>query len=220
MRILSHLFENNKRWAASIHEKDPTFFERLSQQQNPEYLWIGCSDSRVPANQIVGLLPGDIFVHRNVANLVVYDDLNCQSVLQYGVEALKVRHIIVCGHYGCGGVQAALSPTSLGRLDNWLRYIKDVHSLHRGYLNALQDPVEIHNALCELNIIEQARNVCQNKIVEDAWAREQAIDVHAWIYSIQDGILRDLGFTVTSRSEVQPLYTQAIESFIKKPPHR
>ena len=220
MRVLSHLFENNKRWSASIREKDPTFFERLSHQQNPEYLWIGCSDSRVPANQIVGLLPGDIFVHRNVANLVIHDDLNCQSVLQYGVEVLKVRHIIVCGHYGCGGVQAALGPSSLGRLDNWLRHIKDVHSIHRRYLDALQNSSEMHNALCEFNIIEQARNVCLSKVVEEAWARKQAIDVHAWIYTIQDGILKDLGFTVTSRSEAQPLYTQAIESFIKKRPHR
>ncbi len=220
MRVLSHLFENNKRWASSIREKDPTFFERLSGQQNPEYLWIGCSDSRVPANQIVGLLPGDIFVHRNVANLVVNGDHNCQSVLQYGVEVLKVRHVIVCGHYGCGGVLAALGQSSLGDLDAWLLHIKEVHSTHRRHLDGLQIPAELHDALCELNIIEQARNVCETRIVQNAWAREQIIDVHAWIYSIRDGILKDLNFTVTSPAEVQPMYANATDSVMKKRTHR
>jgi carbonic anhydrase len=194
MRALDHLFENNRRWAAEVTAAHPGFFERLVAQQAPAYLWIGCSDSRVPANEIVGLLPGELFVHRNVANVVVHTDLNCLSVLQYAVDVLKVRHVIVCGHYGCGGVRAALDESRLGLIDNWLRHVQDVASLHRAALDQLAGEARL-DRLCELNVTEQAHNVSETTIVQDARARGQELDVHAWIYGLHDGRLRDLGFT-------------------------
>jgi carbonic anhydrase len=191
---LSHLFENNRRWADTITARQPDFFTTLAAQQAPNYLWIGCSDSRVPANEIVGLLPGELFVHRNVANVVVHTDLNCLSVLQYAIDVLKVKHVIVCGHYGCGGVTAAINRSKLGLVDNWLRHVQDVASLHRPALAGLDDQASL-SRLCELNAIEQARHVCEATVVQDAWARGQPLSVHAWIYGLEDGRLRDLGFT-------------------------
>lgn len=204
MRVLSHLFTNNRTWAAEITRQDPQFFTRLSRQQTPQFLWIGCSDSRVPANQIVGLLPGELFVHRNVANVVGHSDLNCLSVIQYAVEVLKVGHIIVCGHYGCGGVLAALRDSKLGLVDNWLRHIQDVHAKHQQEVDALPSEAQRHHRLCELNVMEQVVNVCNTTIVRDAWARGQPLFVHGWIYDIQDGLLRDLGMCVGAASEIQP----------------
>jgi carbonic anhydrase len=192
MRLLGRLFENNSRWAASVRARDPAFFETLRHQQTPEFLWIGCSDSRVPANEIVGLMPGEMFVHRNVANVVVHTDLNCLSVLQYAVDVLRVRHVIVCGHYGCGGVRAALEGSRHGLVDNWLQHVRDVHDTHRARLEGLRDPEERHEVLCELNVATQVRNVCETTIVRDAWERGQSLAVHGWIYSIEDGRLRDL----------------------------
>jgi carbonic anhydrase len=197
MGTLSHLFENNRAWAAAITARTPDFFARLAEQQRPRYLWIGCADSRVPANEIVGLLPGELFVHRNVANVVVHADLNCLSVIQYAVDVLEVGHIIVCGHYGCGGVLAALRDERVGLVDNWLRHVQDVRDKHRGELNAIADETRRHNRLCKLNVIEQALNVCQTTVVRDAWQRGQPVTVHGWIYDIQDGLLRDLGLSAT-----------------------
>jgi carbonic anhydrase len=201
MRSLPHLFENNRLWAAEMTRSDPGFFTKLSQQQAPPYLWIGCSDSRVPANQIVGLLPGQMFVHRNVANVVVHTDLNCLSTIQFAVEVLQVRDIIVCGHYGCGGVLAALRDDRLGLIDNWLRHVQDVRGKHRAELEALATEAERHDLLCELNVIEQAANVSRTSIVREAWARGQALTVHGWIYRLEDGLLRDLGLYVTGENE-------------------
>jgi carbonic anhydrase len=203
MRALDHLFDNNRRWAAEVTAAHPRFFQQLAAQQAPEYLWIGCSDSRVPANEIVGLLPGELFVHRNVANVVVHTDLNCLSVLQYAVDVLKVGHVIVCGHYGCSGVRAALHGSRLGLIDNWLRHVQDVASMHRAALDRLADEVRL-DRLCELNVIEQAHNVSETTIVQDARARGQALDVHAWIYGLQDGRLRDLGFTQDGSAPSRP----------------
>jgi carbonic anhydrase len=188
------LFERNRAWAARMREDDPAFFEKLAQGQAPKWLWIGCADSRVPANEIVGLMPGEIFVHRNVANIVVHTDLNCLSVLQYAVDALKVRHVVVCGHYGCGGVGAALSGARLGLVDNWLRHVVDVADKHRGELDRLDDAARA-GRLAELNVIEQVRNVCETTIVRDAWERGQDVRVHGWIYGVADGLLRDLDVT-------------------------
>src|SRR5256714_3928931 len=182
MRQLPELFENNRAWAAKMTHQDADFFRRLSEQQSPCYLWIGCSDSRVPANQIVGLLPGDMFVHRNVANVVVHTDLNCLSAIQFAVEVLRVQHIIVCGHYGCGGVLAALRDEKLGLIDNWLRHVQDVRWKHRAQIDALKSEAERHSRLCELNVVEQVANVCQTTAVRDAWVRGQALVVHGWIY--------------------------------------
>lgn len=209
MRTLRQLFENNKTWSKGIREQDPDFFVNLSRQQSPGYLWIGCSDSRVPANQIVGLLPGELFVHRNIANLVVHTDLNCLSVMQFAVEILKVRHVIVCGHYGCSGVAAALRRDRIGLSDNWLRHIQDVREKHAGLLAAGLG-VEAHDRLCELNVIEQAFNVCHTTIVRDAWERGQDLAVHGWIYGLQDGLLRDLKMTITGFEEILPAYHSAI----------
>ena len=192
MGSLKHLFERNREWAAAIKEQDPEYFLRLSRQQNPEYLWIGCSDSRVPANQIVSMPPGEIFVHRNIANVVVHTDLNCLSVIQYAVEVLKVRHIIVCGHYGCGGVKAAMGNEDHGLIDNWLRHIKDVYRIHQASFEAGQSESEQHDLLCEFNVIEQVANVCQTTVVQNAWRSGQMLAVHGWIYSVGDGILKDL----------------------------
>ncbi len=195
MKILKPLFENNRRWAERIAEERPGFFEQLATQQNPEYLWIGCSDSRVPSNQIIDLMPGEVFVHRNIANMVIHTDLNCLSVLQYAVEVLKVKHIMVVGHYGCGGVKASMGKERLGLIDNWLGHIRDIHRLHSTELNKL-DEEEKFSRLCELNVIEQVGNVSSTNIVQDAWARGQNVSVHGWIYSVENGLLSDLDVTV------------------------
>jgi carbonic anhydrase len=197
LRLLSHLFQNNRAWATRVTADRPDFFQHLAAQQNPEYLWIGCSDSRVPANQIVGLLPGELFVHRNVANVVVHTDLNCLSVLQYAVDVLKVKHVIVCGHYGCGGVRAALENAKLGLIENWLRHVQDVQSKHAAAVAAIEDPERRLRRLCELNVIEQALHVCETTVVRDAWERGQQVTVHGWIYDLHDGLLRDLNIAVT-----------------------
>jgi carbonic anhydrase len=196
MRTLNQLFENNRAWAADMTRQDAGFFRRLSEQQSPHYLWIGCSDSRVPANQIVGLMAGDMFVHRNVANVVVHTDLNCLSAIQFAVDVLRVEHIIVCGHYGCGGVLAALQNNQLGLIDNWLRHVQDVRAKHRPQIDSLATEQEQHARLCELNVIEQVVNVSQTTIVRDAWARNQTLAVHGWIYDLSDGLLRDLNVSV------------------------
>jgi carbonic anhydrase len=192
MAVIRELFDNNRAWAAKVTRQDPDFFMRLSSQQAPRYLWIGCADSRVPANEIVGLLPGEMFVHRNIANVVVHADLNCLSVLQFAVDVLKVQHVIVCGHYGCGGVGAALRDDRLGLVDNWLRHVQDVRWKHQQELERITGESERHNRLCELNVIEQVVNVSQTTIVRDAWARGQQLEVHGWIYDLRDGLLRDL----------------------------
>ena len=202
MRMLHQLFENNRAWAAEVSRQDPEFFTRLARQQEPGYFWIGCSDSRVPANQIVGLMPGDMFVHRNVGNVVVHTDLNCLSALQFAVDVLKVRHVIVCGHYGCGGVLAALRDDKLGLVDNWLRHVQDVRGKHRAQLDGLKTEAQRHAALAELNVIEQVINVSRTSIVRDAWLRGQEIAVHGWIYDIRDGLLWDLGVCVAAESEI------------------
>jgi carbonic anhydrase len=210
MNQLNHLFDNNQAWADSVRRRDPGFFQKLSQQQSPAYLWIGCSDSRVPANEIVGLLPGELFVHRNVANLVVHTDLNCLSVTQFAVDILKVRHIIVCGHYGCSGVRAALRRDRLGLSDNWLRHIQDVREKHASRLDQQGSEADVSNRLCELNVIEQVANVCQTSIARDAWERGQQLAVHGWIYGLQDGLLHDLNATVNGFHELQNAYHSAI----------
>jgi carbonic anhydrase len=197
MDQLDQLFANNQAWSAEMTREDADFFQRLSAQQSPRYLWIGCSDSRVPANQIVGLLPGDMFVHRNVANVVVHTDLNCLSAIQFAVDVLHVEHIIVCGHYGCGGVLAALQSSKLGLIDNWLRHVQDVRAKHRSQIDSLSTEAEQHARLCELNVIEQVANVSQTTVVYDAWSRQQSLTIHGWIYGLADGLLRDLGVTVT-----------------------
>ncbi|MFV1994440.1 MAG: carbonate dehydratase [Verrucomicrobiales bacterium] len=202
MRILSNLFENNRAWAENITESIPDFFTTLSKQQSPEYLWIGCSDSRVPANEIVGLLPGEIFVHRNIANLVVHTDLNCLSVIQYAVEVLKVKHIIVCGHYGCGGVKAAMENREHGLIDNWLRHIKDIHRFRQDELDTLQDGQAKLDLMCEFNVVEQVANVCHTTIAQNAWKAGQELSVHGWIYSIADGQLKDLDVCITNPDEI------------------
>jgi carbonic anhydrase len=210
MRILSHLFANNRAWAEEITARDPDFFSRLSRQQAPQYLWIGCSDSRVPANQIVGLLPGEMFVHRNVANVVVHTDLNCLSAIQFAVEVLRVSHIIVCGHYGCGGVLASLRNDRLGLIDNWLRHVQDVRWKYRDQLGTLQTEVQRHDRLCELNVIEQVVNVSKTTVVREAWTRGQELAVHGWIYKLTDGLLRDLGMCVTAEFELAGYYQLAL----------
>src|SRR5215210_7098667 len=202
MRALTHLFENNRAWASRVTSTRPDFFQQLADQQNPSYLWIGCSDSRVPANEIVDMLPGELFVHRNVANVVVHTDLNCLSVLQFAVDVLKVSHIMVVGHYGCGGVRAALEGAKLGLIDNWLRHVQDVHTTHRDLVDCIDDPHARVNRLCELNVLEQAMNVCETTIVQDAWARGQPLAVHGWIYGLEDGLLRDLNFAVNDPGTV------------------
>ena len=212
METLSHLFESNKAWAGRIRQQDPEFFPKLSRQQSPAYLWIGCADSRVPANEIVGLLPGELFVHRNVANLVVHTDLNCLSVLQFAVDLLKVRHVIVCGHYGCSGVQFALRRERLGLSDNWLRHIQDVQEKHQERLAGKNSETETSNRLCELNVIEQVVNVCHTTIARDAWERGQELTVHGWIYGLQDGLLRDLNVTVADFSKTVRAYEAAISA--------
>jgi len=209
MRTLKHLFEQNQAWAARMVEHDPDFFKRLAAQQTPEYLWIGCADSRVPANEIIGLPPGEVFVHRNIANAVIHTDLNCLSVIQFAVEVLKVKHIIVCGHYGCGGVRAAMQNREFGLIDNWLRHLKDVYQQHEAALSALDDQA-CFDRFCELNVIEQVHHVCQTTIVQGAWRRGQSLHVHGWIYGIGDGLLKDLRVTVTGADEIKPMYRMAV----------
>jgi len=206
MRVLKDLFARNKKWAEGIKEKSPTFFEDLARQQNPEYLWIGCSDSRVPANEIGNLLPGSIFVHRNIANIVVHTDLNCLSVIQYAVDVLHVKHIIVCGHYGCGGIRAALENRDHGLIDNWLRHIKDIYRYHREKLDTVEDERGRIDLLCELNVVEQVANVCHTTIVQNAWMAGQQLSVHGWIYSIENGILKDLDVCFSSADEISSLH--------------
>ena len=212
MRVLKSLFDSNRAWSRRIQQQDPEFFVKLSRQQSPDYLWIGCADSRVPANEIVGLLPGELFVHRNVANLVVHTDLNCLSVMQYAIDVLKVRHVIVCGHYGCGGVRAALRRDRLGLIDNWLRHVQDVRDKHHMQFEPLLEESAQVDRLCELNVVEQVVNVCQTTIVHDAWARGQILAVHGWIYGLRDGLLRDLNVTVTSEPESAGVYQAAVAS--------
>jgi carbonic anhydrase len=209
---LPELFENNRRWASACVAKHPDFFEKLKDQQAPQYLWIGCADSRVPASEIVGLMPGELFVHRNVANVVVHSDLNCLSVLQYAVDVLRVRHVIVCGHYGCGGVRAALEGAKLGLIDNWLRHVQDVHAKHHVQVDNAGDFDARVGRLCELNVIEQAAHVCRTTVVQEAWARQQPVAVHAWIYGLDDGRLRDLGFGVTNARELKSGLVAALNS--------
>jgi carbonic anhydrase len=204
--MLKHLFDNNRAWAKGMLEKDPAFFRRLLDQQRPEYLWIGCSDSRVPANQIVGMLPGELFVHRNVANVVVQTDLNCLSVIQYAVDVLGVRHVIVCGHYGCGGVLAALRQTRLGLIDNWLRSVSEIHERSRGLIDSLPGEAQRHDRLCELNVIEQVSHVCRTTVVQDAWRRRQELSIHGWIYGLKDGLVWDLGVSVSTPGELAVAY--------------
>ena len=209
MRNLSHLFDNNRAWSAGLSSKYPDFFSKLAQQQAPQYLWIGCADSRVAANQITGLLPGELFVHRNVANVVVHTDLNCLAVLQYAVDVLKVRHVIVCGHYGCGGVLAALRRQKLGLIDNWLRHVVDVAQKRRLQLEALADEKQRHDRLCEFNVMEQVVHVAETTVVQDAWDRGQPLSLHGWIYGLDDGLLRDLGMTADSHDEATACYERS-----------
>jgi carbonic anhydrase len=220
MRFLQDLFANNRAWAAARREQDPQFFARLVAQQAPEYLWVGCSDSRVPANDIVGLDPGELFVHRNLANLVVHTDLNCLSVLQFAVDVLRVRHVIVTGHYGCGGVRAALENSRLGLSDNWLRHVQDVRDRHAALLAALPDVTGRLNRLCELNVVEQVRHVCETTIVRDAWDRKQELAVHGLIYGLENGRLRDLGTSVAAADEVESVYEEAVAGVAKDRPAR
>lgn len=210
MRSLSRLFENNRAWSERIRRSDPEFFTELSRQQQPRYLWIGCADSRVPANEIVGLRPGELFVHRNVANVVVHSDLNCLSVMQFAVDVLKIEHIIVCGHYGCSGVSVALQEKRVGLADNWLRHVQDVHSKHGARLALMPDMSKRIDRLCELNVIEQVVNVCQTTVVRDAWDRGQELAVHGWVYGLKDGLVRDLDTTVTKAGETPAAYQAAL----------
>lgn len=212
MTNVSRLFKNNQAWSANIAALDPSFFESLSQIQTPEFLWIGCSDSRVPANEITGLKPGEIFVHRNVANVVAHGDLNCLAVVQFAVDVLKVRDVLIVGHYGCGGVKAALENARLGLVDNWLRHIHDVKLKHRDLLRSISDEKARFNRLCELNAIEQARNLCQTTVIQDAWARGQPLTVHSWIYGLTDGIIHDLGYSVSDPEAVDIRYESVVRS--------
>lgn len=215
MRELPELFASNQEWAAKRTAADPEFFSRLAEQQAPQFLWIGCSDSRVPANEIVGRQPGELFVHRNVANLVIHTDLNCLSVLQFAVDVLHVEHVIVCGHYGCGGIRAAWQSTPLGLIDNWLRHIQNVADRHRSRLTWLPEETAL-DRLCELNVLEQAANVCRTTIVQRAWDRGQQLTVHGWVYDLRDGLLRDLGFCVQAPGELTAAYDDAVSrAFLK-----
>lgn len=212
MPSLRTLFDQNRAWAEQTKAQNPEFFSKLAEQQTPDYLWIGCSDSRVPASQVVGLGPGDLFVHRNVANVIVHTDLNSLSVIQYAVEALQVEHIIVCGHYGCGGVQAALQGSKLGLIDNWLRHIQDVIGKHQDLLSNIENEKERTDRLCELNVIEQVANVCQTPIVQSAWERGRTLSVHGWIYDLADGLLRDVDIHISSQEEYKRTYEEAVRA--------
>ncbi|MBX7173711.1 MAG: carbonate dehydratase [Pyrinomonadaceae bacterium] len=211
MKTLRHLLDNNKKWSENLKKTRPTFLSELAKQQNPEYVWIGCSDSRVSASNIVGLLPGEVFVHRNIANLVIHTDMNCLSVLQFAVEVLKVKHIIVCGHYGCGGVKAALENKRHGLIDNWLRHIQDVANLYEDVLAKFDDEEDKLNKLCELNVIEQVQNVGETTIVQDAWSRGQILRIHGWVYDLTDGIITDLGIHLEASDELKPLRKRFLE---------
>ncbi len=210
MKTLDDLLAKNRAWAAEIEAREPGFFQTLSKQQTPQYLWIGCSDSRVPSNRIIAVAPGELFVHRNVANVVVHTDLNCLSVIQYAVDVLRVKHLIVCGHYGCGGVKAALQNSRLGLIDNWLRHVQDVREKHEALLAGIDDESERLDKLCELNVIEQVTNVCQTTIVQGAWERKQELNVHGWIYGLTDGLIRDLHVSVSNQGELAPSHHNAI----------
>lgn len=210
---LDQLLSNNKDWAQKMIAKDPEFFKKLVAQQSPEFLWIGCSDSRVPANEIVGLLPGELFVHRNVANVIVHTDLNSLSVLQFAIDVLGINHIIVCGHYGCSGVHAALERRRVGLADNWLRHVQDVHQKHERYLGDVLPSKERRDRLCELNVLEQVINVCQTTIVQDAWERGQSLTVHSWVYSLEDGIVRDLGMAVSQSDTLMPQFETSLQRY-------
>ena len=216
MADLHELLKRNKAWAEQVRREDPGFFKRLSTQQAPEYLWIGCSDSRVPANQITGLMPGEVFVHRNIANVMVHTDLNCLSVIQFAVDVLKVKHILVVGHYGCGGVHAALTGARVGLADNWLRHVGDVAQKHAGLLAEVELESLRHARLCELNVIEQAVNVCQTTIVQDAWARSQPLSVHGWVYGLLDGRVHELGIDIDRGDALAPAYERALAR-VRKP---
>ena len=210
---LAHLLSNNKAWAESEVARDPDFFNRLAQQASPEYLWIGCSDSRVPANELLGLAPGDVFVHRNIANVVVHSDLNCLSVLQFAIDVLKVKHVIIVGHYGCKGVHAAMTGTRVGLVDNWLRHVQDVHQKHERYLGDVLTSKARSERLCELNVVEQVVNVCQTTVVQDAWDRGQEVTVHGWVYGLKDGKLHDLEMTVTAATDLAPRLAARLEQY-------
>lgn len=209
MRNIDNLFANNQRWSERIRGEDADYFTRLANQQTPEYLWIGCSDSRVPANQIVGLAPGEVFVHRNIANVVVHTDLNALSVIQFAVDILKVQHVLVVGHYGCGGVGAALNDTRLGLVDNWLRHVQDVRDLHTDQLTRVEDPKLRHDRLCELNVMQQVVNISQTSVLREAWERGQEVTIHGWCYGLSDGLVRDLGVSAESRDEALQRYRDA-----------
>jgi carbonic anhydrase len=212
---LEELFDSNRRWAAETEQRSPGFFSRLLKQQAPQYLWIGCADSRVPANELVGLLPGELFVHRNVANVVVHSDLNCLSVIQFAIDMLKVQHIIVVGHSGCGGVAAALNDTRVGLADNWIRHVQDVRNRHQAWLDTVPAAKRV-DALVELNVLEQALNVCQTTVVQDAWARGQEVVVHGWVYGLHNGLLNDLKMTATSIEAVHAAYAEALEALKRR----
>lgn len=215
MKKLNDLLEKNRGWAEKINQEDPQFFETLAKQQAPEYLWIGCSDSRVPANEIVGLLPGELFVHRNVANVVVHTDMNCLSVIQYAVEVLKVKHVMVVGHYGCGGVKASIELEPHGLIDNWLRHIRKVYQKHRDLLSVWDHSHQQLDRLCELNVIEQACNVCETTVIQQAWANGQDLTVHGWVYGLSDGLVNDLEFHASSKEEVESQYQLALNKIEK-----
>lgn len=215
MKNLTNLLENNKRWAEKMTRDNPTFFEELSHRQTPEYLWIGCSDSRVPANQIVDLPPGDVFVHRNVANVIVHSDLNCLSVIQYAVDVLKVKHIIVCGHYGCGGILGALTNQKMGLIDNWLRHVQDIRQKFKDAFEAFTAE-QRWDILCELNVLEQVANVAHTTVVQDAWHRKQDLTIHGWIYKLHDGIVRDLDISLNNIADLHALYDSAITNVFLK----
>jgi carbonic anhydrase len=207
---LENLFQNNKQWAQDVEAKSPGFFRRLLAQQTPQYLWIGCADSRVPANEIVGLLPGDLFVHRNVANIIAHSDLNCLSVVQFAIDMLEVKHVIVVGHYGCSGVAAAMDNVRIGVADNWLRHVQDVYKKHLSWLGTITDKIQRQRALCELNVLEQAINCAETTVVQDAWAKGQSVAVHGWVYGLGDGLLKDLEMSVSNLEEVQAAYVRSL----------
>ena len=212
MSDVKQLFINNKHWADRIEKEQPGFFTQLSEQQTPEYLWIGCSDSRVPANEIVGLLPGELFVHRNVANLVLHSDMNCLSVLQYAIDILKVKHIMVVGHYGCGGVKAAMNKQRAGFVDNWLRHVKDVYAMHRHDVDSMNDENERLNRLIELNVMEQVRNLCHTSFVQEAWERNQTLTIHGWVYSLRNGRVKDLRVSHACADNIDDIYTMDLNN--------
>ena len=217
MAPLKHLLDKNRAWANGIKSVDPKFFDRLSNQQAPEYLWIGCADSRVPANQIVDLLPGELFVHRNVASVVVPTDFNCLSVLQFAIEVLKVKHVLVVGHYGCGGVRAALLNEGFGLISNWLRHVQDVRDRHQSVLDAIPNVQDRVDRLCELNVVEQVGHVCQNNIVQEAWRRGQPLTVHGFVYDVADGLLRDMGLSIASEADRETIRQSSLDELIERP---